>query len=53
MTTALPAEFISTMRERLGDEAEELFTALDSEAVTSIRLNPAKPAEVWSGEAVG
>ena len=41
------------MRERLGDEAEKLFAALDSEAITSIRLNPAKPAEVWSGEAVG
>ena len=53
MTTSLPEEFISTMRETLGDEAEELFAALDSEAVTSIRLNPAKPAEVWSGESVG
>ena len=53
MTISLPEAFISTMRETLGDEADKLFAALDSEAVTSIRLNPAKPAEVWLGEPVG
>lgn len=50
---SLPEEFVSTMRETLGSEAEELFAALDTEAATSIRLHPFKPAEVWPGEQVG
>ena len=41
------------MHEELGAEAEELFKALDTEPLTSIRLNPLKPAEVFEGEAVG
>ena len=41
------------MREMLGDEAERLFSALDTPAEVSIRVNPAKPAEVFEGEAIG
>ena len=40
------------MREMLGDEAERLFSALDTPAEVSIRVNPAKPAEVFEGEAI-
>lgn len=53
MITPLPAEFMATMREALGAEAEELFAALDTEAVTSIRLNPMKLVAAYEGEAVG
>ncbi|MBO5832766.1 MAG: rRNA cytosine-C5-methylase [Alistipes sp.] len=49
----LPEEFILSMRDTLGEEAEKLFAALDTPAEISIRLNPAKPAEVFEGEAIG
>lgn len=41
------------MRETLGEDAEKLFAALDTEPAVSIRLNPCKPAECFDGEAVG
>lgn len=41
------------MRGVLGDEAEALFRVLDTEPVTSIRLNPAKPSIGVDGEVVG
>ena len=53
MRTPLPERFVETMRETLGADAERLFVALDTEPVVSIRLNPAKPAECFDGEAVG
>ena len=53
MRTPLPEEFKLRMHQELGAEAEELFAALDTEPLTSIRLNPLKPAEVFEGETVG
>ena len=53
MRTPLPERFVETMREALGVDAEKLFAALDTEPAVSIRLNPAKPAECFDGEAVG
>ena len=53
MTTPLPEEFVRSMRRQLGDDAERLFAALDTEPATSIRLNPAKPATTFDGERVG
>ena len=53
MARPLPEEFVRSMREMLGDEAERLFSALDTPAEVSIRVNPAKPAEVFEGEAIG
>ena len=53
MRTPLPERFVETMREALGADAERLFAALDTEPAVSIRLNPAKPAECFDGEAVG
>ena len=53
MRTPLPERFVETMRETLGEDAERLFTALDTEPAVSIRLNPAKPAECFDGETVG
>lgn len=53
MRTPLPERFVETMREALGADAENLFMALDTEPAVSIRLNPAKPAECFDGEAVG
>ncbi len=53
MSTPLPEAFIKTMRENLGEEAESLFAALDTEPAVSLRLNPAKPAETFDGEEVG
>ena len=44
---------METMRETLGEDAEKLFAALDTEPAVSIRLNPSKPAECFDGEAVG
>ena len=41
------------MRERLGDDAERLFAALDTETAVSLRLNHMKPAESFEGESVG
>ena len=41
------------MRQQLGDDAESLFMALDTEPAVSIRLNPAKPAPTYDGEGVG
>lgn len=35
----LPLEFLDSMRQQLGTEAEQLFRALETEPVTSIRLN--------------
>ena len=53
MSTPLPEAFVKTMRESLGEEAESLFAALDTEPAVSLRLNPAKPAEIFDGEEVG
>ena len=53
MARPLPQEFVRSMREMLGDEAERLFSALDTPAEVSIRVNPAKPAEVFEGETIG
>ena len=53
MRTPLPERFVETMRETLGEDAEKLFAALDTEPAVSIRLNPSKPAECFDGEAVG
>ncbi|MBQ1174710.1 MAG: rRNA cytosine-C5-methylase, partial [Alistipes sp.] len=53
MRTPLPERFVETMREAFGVDAEKLFAALDTEPAVSIRLNPAKPAECFDGEAVG
>jgi len=38
----LPIEFLDSMRQELGSEAEQLFRAMESEQVTSIRLNDKK-----------
>jgi hypothetical protein len=35
----LPLEFIDSMRQQLGNEAEQLLRALETEPVCSIRLN--------------
>ena len=53
MSIALPEKFVETMRQALGEEADSLFAALDTEPVVSIRLNPYKPAELFDGEAIG
>lgn len=53
MSTPLPEAFVKTMRESLGEEAESLFAALDTEPAVSLRLNPAKPADTFDGEEVG
>ena len=54
MRQRLPEEFMLNMRSELGDkEAEALFAALDTEPLTSIRLNPRKPAEGFTGDAIG
>ena len=53
MSTPLPDRFVEIMRERLGDDAERLFAALDTEPAVSLRLNPMKPAESFEGESVG
>ena len=53
MRTPLPEEFKLTMQRELGSEAEELFAALDTEPMTSIRLHPYKPAEAFEGETIG
>ena len=53
MRTPLPEGFKLSMERELGAEAEALFAALDTEPLTSIRLNPFKSAEVFEGEAVG
>ena len=50
MTTPLPKAFVESMREQLGEDAECLFEALDTEPAVSIRLNPAKPANTFDGE---
>ena len=53
MRTPLPERFVETMCQTLGEDAEKLFAALDTEPAVSVRLNPAKPAECFDGEAVG
>ena len=53
MRTPLPERFVETMRQTLGEDAEKLFAALDTEPATSIRLNPMKPAKVFDGEKIG
>lgn len=53
MSTPLPDRFVEIMRERLGEDAERLFAALDTEPAVSLRLNPMKPAESFEGESVG
>lgn len=41
----LPSYFVETIRQSLGEEAERLFAALDSDSPVSVRLNPDK----WHG----
>lgn len=54
MRQMLPEAFVANMRRELGDkEAELLFSALDSEPITSIRLNPRKRADVFEGRSIG
>ncbi len=53
MTTPLPERFVEIMRNAMGEDAEKLFAALDTEPAVSLRINPAKPAECFDGEAVG
>lgn len=53
MNTPLPVEFRRRAVEMLGDDAEALFVALDTEPVVSIRRNPYKPFEGLEGEPVG
>ena len=53
MTQPLPESFVASMRQMLGDDAERLFVALDTDPVVSIRLNPYKPAKVFEGESIG
>ena len=54
MPTQLPKEFVDAMYRDMGEsEAERLFEALDTELMTSIRLNPFKSAPTFDGEAVG
>ena len=54
MRTPLPVEFVNSMRCQLGaDEAEQLFSALDTEPATSVRHNPFKEAPQFDGEPVG
>ena len=53
MPTPLPKAFTELMRQRLGEDAERLFEALDTAPAVSIRLNPAKPASTFDGEQVG
>ncbi|MBR4870829.1 MAG: rRNA cytosine-C5-methylase [Alistipes sp.] len=53
MSQPLPESFVSSMHQMLGDDAEKLFTALDTEPVVSIRLNPYKSAQVFDGESIG
>lgn len=53
MPTPLPEAFVESMRQRLGEDAERLFEALDTEPAVSIRLNPAKQANTFDGEPVG
>ena len=54
MRQPLPEAFKQSLRQQLGaEDAERLFVALDSEPLTSIRLNPAKPARVFEGKAIG
>ena len=53
MSQPLPESFVTSMRQMLGDDAERLFAALDTEPVVSIRLNPYKPANAFEGECVG
>ena len=42
--TGYPEAFIARMRERLGDEADVFFTALDQPYQRGLRINPCKPA---------
>ncbi len=48
--TILPEAFKSRMVAVLGGEAEAFFAALDNPVVTSVRLNPNKPSEVFADE---
>lgn len=53
--TPLPSDFITATEEYLGKaDADALFRHLDEEPVTSIRLNPFKPADMpFNGKTVG
>jgi len=51
--TPLPEAFVESMRRSLGNEAEELFAALDTPASVTIRHNPAKRVAQFDGESVG
>ena len=53
MSQPLPESFVNSMRQMLGEDAEKLFAALDTEPVVSIRLNPYKPAKIFEGESIG
>lgn len=48
----LSKDFIERTKELLGNEALALFSALDEPAPVSIRINPAKPAELPGTESV-
>lgn len=53
MRQPLPKEFVDTLQREIGaEEAERLCAALDGEALTSIRVNPYKAAEVYDGHSV-
>lgn len=49
---SLPEEFKLKMRQTLGDDAERLFAALDTEPDVAIRLNPLKEAPCFDGAPV-
>lgn len=53
MLTPLPKAFVESMRQMLGEDAECLFEALDTDPAVSIRLNSAKPANTFDGVPVG
>ena len=46
----LPVEFIESMHQQLGNEAELLIRALETEPVTSIRLNTKLDVLTFEGE---
>ncbi|GAB4251928.1 MAG: rRNA cytosine-C5-methyltransferase [Saprospiraceae bacterium] len=47
-----PKSWTARLTGQLGAEAEQLLTAMEDEAVTSVRLNPAKGADLTFGEKV-
>lgn len=43
-----PPAFEASLRAQLGDEAQQLFEALDTEPIVSVRVNPAKPTDKFT-----